>query len=96
MTLGVERVRERECIKYLIFGPSYGAANFQTLARHPTARRALQFGHLEAGFHFVPEGHAIVARRFIAGSAINKVCVPEGRLKLVLGATNPACRIDSR
>jgi hypothetical protein len=27
----------------------------------------------------------IVARRFIAGSAINKVCVPEGRLKLVLG-----------
>jgi hypothetical protein len=40
---------------------------------------------LEAGFHFVPEGHTIVARRFIAGLAINKVRVPEGRLKLVLG-----------
>jgi hypothetical protein len=38
-----------------------------------------------AGFPFVPEGHAIVARRFIAGLAINKVCVPEGRLKLDLG-----------
>jgi len=44
------------------------------------------FGHLEAGFHFVPEGHTIVARRFIAGLAINKVRVPEGRLKLVLGS----------
>jgi hypothetical protein len=61
---------------------------------HPEG--VLQFGHLEAGFHFVPEGHAIVARRFIAGLAINKVCVPEGRLKLDLGATNLACRIDSR
>ena len=49
-------------------------------------RRASQFGHLKAGFHFVPEGHAIVARRFIAGLAINKVRVPEGRLKLVLGS----------
>jgi hypothetical protein len=46
-----------------------------------TGWKPLQFGHLEAGFHFVPEGHAIVARRFIAGLAINKVCVPEGRLK---------------
>jgi hypothetical protein len=36
-------------------------------------------------FHFVPEGHTIVARRFIAGLATNKVSVPEGRLKLVLG-----------
>jgi hypothetical protein len=42
---------------------------------------SLEFGHLEAGFHFVPEGHAIVARRFIAGLAINMICVPEGRLK---------------
>jgi hypothetical protein len=40
---------------------------------------------LEAGFHFVPEGRAIVARRFIAGLAINMICVPEGRLKLDLG-----------
>jgi hypothetical protein len=38
-----------------------------------------------ASFHFVPEGHAIVARRFIAGLAINRICVPEGRLKLDLG-----------
>jgi hypothetical protein len=29
--------------------------------------RKLNF--MEAGFHFVPEGHAIVARRFIAGLA---------------------------
>jgi hypothetical protein len=42
------------------------------------------FGHLEAGFHFVPEGRAIVARRFIAGLAINMICVPEGRLKVDL------------
>jgi hypothetical protein len=28
----IERVRETECIKYLIFSPSYGTANFQTLA----------------------------------------------------------------
>jgi hypothetical protein len=27
---------------------------------------------------FVPEGHMIVARRFIAGSVITPVCVPEG------------------
>jgi len=40
---------------------------------------------LEAGFHFVPEGRGIVARRFIAGLASNKLCVPEGRLKLELG-----------
>jgi hypothetical protein len=40
---------------------------------------------LEAGFHFVPEGRAIVARRFIAGLAIHRICVPEGRLKLDLG-----------
>src|ERR1700722_11357578 len=33
---------------------------------------------------FVPEGHAIVARRFIAGLAIHRICVPEGRLKLDL------------
>ena len=38
---------------------------------------------------FVPEGHTIVARRFIAGLAINKVRVPEGRLKLVLGCYEP-------
>src|SRR5580658_2720122 len=41
--------------------------------------------HLEAGFHFVPEGHAIVARRFIAGLATHRICVPEGRLKWDLG-----------
>jgi hypothetical protein len=46
----------------------------------------MEFGHLEAGFHFVPEGRAIVARRFIAGLAINMVCVPEGRFKLVLAS----------
>jgi hypothetical protein len=40
---------------------------------------------LKPGFHFVPEGRAIVARRFIAGLAINNICVPEGRLKLELG-----------
>jgi hypothetical protein len=40
----------------------------------------MQFGHLEAGFHFVPEGRPIVARRFIAGLAIHRICVPEGRL----------------
>jgi hypothetical protein len=28
----IERVRETECIKYLIFSPSYGTANFQTQA----------------------------------------------------------------
>jgi hypothetical protein len=28
---------------------------------------------LEAGFHFVPEGRSIVARRLIAGSAINMI-----------------------
>jgi hypothetical protein len=39
----------------------------------------------KAGFHFVPEGHAIVARRFIGGLAINRICVPEGRLKWDLG-----------
>jgi hypothetical protein len=39
----------------------------------------------KAGFHFVPEGHAIVARRFIAGLAIHRICVPEGRLKFDLG-----------
>jgi hypothetical protein len=37
----------------------------------------------------VPEGHAIVARRFIAGSAIYMICVPEGRLKLDLGCYDP-------
>jgi hypothetical protein len=37
------------------------------------------------GVFFVPEGHAIVARRFIAGLAIHRICVPEGRLKLDLG-----------
>jgi hypothetical protein len=36
-------------------------------------------------FPFVPEGHAIVAWRFIAGLAIDRICVPEGRLKLDLG-----------
>jgi hypothetical protein len=46
----------------------------------------LEFGHLEAGFHFVPEGRAIVAQRFIAGLAINMICVPEGRLKLEVGS----------
>jgi hypothetical protein len=49
------------------------------------ARWGLEFGHLEGGFHFVPEGRAIVARRFIAGLAIHRICVPEGRLKLDLG-----------
>jgi hypothetical protein len=34
---------------------------------------------------FVPEGRAIVARRFIAGLAIHRICVPEGRLKFDLG-----------
>ena len=34
---------------------------------------------------FVPEGRAIVARRFIAGLTINMICVPEGRLKVDLG-----------
>jgi hypothetical protein len=48
-------------------------------------RGRLEFGRLETGFHFVPEGHAIVARRFIAGLAMNMICVPEGRLKLDLG-----------
>jgi hypothetical protein len=32
------------------------------LAWISAARRVLQFGHLEAGFHFVPEGHTIVAQ----------------------------------
>jgi hypothetical protein len=45
-----------------------------------TARRALKFGHLKTGFSFVPEGHAIVARRFIAGVRDPMACVPEGRL----------------
>jgi hypothetical protein len=54
-------------------------------ARSPGSEVPLEFGHLEAGFRFVPEGHAIVARRFIAGLALNKTCVPEGRLKLDLG-----------
>jgi hypothetical protein len=31
--------------------------------------------------HSVPEGHAIVAQRFIAGLAIYKIWIPEGRLK---------------
>jgi hypothetical protein len=39
----------------------------------------------EAGFHFVPEGRLIVARRFIAGLAIHRIFVPEGRLKVDLG-----------
>jgi len=48
--------------------------------------RTLRDGSFEGRFsrHFVPEGHTIVARRFIAGLAINKIRVPEGRLKLVL------------
>jgi hypothetical protein len=37
----------------------------------------LEFGYLEVGLHFVPDGSAIVARRFIAGLAINMICVPE-------------------
>jgi hypothetical protein len=49
------------------------------VARHEAP---LEFGHLETGFHFVPEGRTIVARRFIAGLAIHRICVPEGRLKL--------------
>jgi hypothetical protein len=40
---------------------------------------------LKPGFHCVPEGLAIVARRFIAGLATHWICVPEGRLKLDLG-----------
>src|ERR1700722_12299601 len=55
------------------------------LARLSAPRSAFQFGRLKAGFHFVPEGHTIVARRFIAGLAVHRVCVPEGRLKLDLG-----------
>jgi hypothetical protein len=35
---------------------------------------------MEAGFHFVPEGRAIVARRFIAGLAIHR-SVREGRMQ---------------
>jgi hypothetical protein len=30
------------------------------------AAEALELGQLEAGFHFVPEGHTIVARRFVS------------------------------
>jgi hypothetical protein len=58
------------------FSPRTGSRGFT---------RVLEFGHLEPGFHFVPEGHAIVARLFIAGLAIHRICVPEGRLKLELG-----------
>src|ERR1700722_14512431 len=35
------------------------AGTSMCLARLSAARRALQFGHLKIGFHFVPEGHAI-------------------------------------
>jgi hypothetical protein len=56
-------------------------------ARSPGSEVPLEFGHLEAGFRCVPEGHAIVARRFIAGLALNKTCVPEGRLKLDPGTS---------
>jgi hypothetical protein len=61
------------------------------------ARRALQFGHLKTGFHFVPEGHTIVARRFIAGLAVHRDLRPRGTLEVgIWAATNPPCRIGSR
>jgi hypothetical protein len=54
----------------------------------------LEFGHLGAGFHFVPEGRAIVVRRFIAGLAIHRIGVPEGRSKLLLRIRR-ACRWEA-
>jgi hypothetical protein len=54
---------------------------------------SLQFGHLKAGFHFVPEGRAIVARRFIAGLTINITCVPEGRLNSERGRQKQSKKI---
>jgi hypothetical protein len=47
-----------------------------------SARRTLQFGHLKTGFHFVPEGHPIVARRFIAGLAVHRDLRPRGTLEV--------------
>jgi hypothetical protein len=55
------------------------------LVRLSAPQRALQFGHLKAGFHFVPEGQAIVARRFIAGLAIHRDLRPGGTLEVGSG-----------
>ena len=66
----------------------WAASDLKIGAKH--VLRGLEFGHLEAGFHFVPEGRAIVARRFIAGLAIHRICVLEGRLKLDLGCYESA------
>jgi hypothetical protein len=52
------------------------------LARLSAPRRALPFGHLKTGFHFVPEGHAIVVRRFIAGLAVHRDLRPGGTLEV--------------
>jgi hypothetical protein len=64
------------------------------VARHEVP--GLEFGRSEAGFHFVPEGHAIVARRFIAGFRGTRIGVSRQAHRLsyffLMGTNHPLNR----